>query len=121
MANLSYWLTQSPTRHDYNYLISVDLDGLFNEQWYPYHVTITSEISPHTLTQHFPVSTTGREINCIRTQSYFDDYYNRIHISPGELALGNIASEQSQTVNVWNAYLIPKILHDIENIPKGIS
>ncbi|ENU32454.1 hypothetical protein [Acinetobacter parvus] len=121
MANLSYWLTQSPTRHDYNYLISVDLDGLFNEQWYPYHVTITSEISPYTLTQHFPVSTTGREINCIRTQSYFDDYYNRIHISPGELALGNIASEQSQTVNVWNAYLIPKILHDIENIPEGIG
>ncbi|HEX7647399.1 MAG TPA: hypothetical protein VF450_08330 [Noviherbaspirillum sp.] len=33
------------------------------------------------------------------------DWYNRIHISQGLLALGNVVSSVTKTVSVWNAYL----------------
>lgn len=121
MANLNFWLIQSPLNHDYNPLISIDLDGFAGEQWYPYHQSIVSDTVVSTLTTHFPIKANGREIQCIKTQSYFDDYYNRIHISPSLLELGNIASEQTESVNVWNAYLVPKTLLSIENIPEGIA
>lgn len=121
MANLNFWLTQSPWNHDYNPLISPDLDGFIGEQWYPYHESIVSDTPIFTLTKHFPVEANARGIQCFKIQSYFDDYYNRIHISPSALALGNVASEQVSTVNLWNAYLAPKILLDIENIQEGLA
>jgi hypothetical protein len=33
------------------------------------------------------------------------DWYNRIHISQGLLALGNVVSNVTQTIGVWNAWL----------------
>lgn len=36
--------------------------------------------------------------------SYFEDFYFRIHIRPSSFALGNLASEQTRQVEVWNAY-----------------
>jgi hypothetical protein len=39
-----------------------------------------------------------------RPLAFFDDFYYRIHITPVELALGNVVSEQTRQVNVWNAY-----------------
>lgn len=120
MANLNFFIAQSPLNPQYNLFIALDLDGFENEKWFPVSDSKVSNTPVFTLTTHFPVKANGREIQCIKTYSYFDDYYNRIHINPSLLELGNIASEQSQIVNVWNAYLIPKTLIDIENIPEGI-
>lgn len=121
MANLNYWLTQSPFNHDYNPLISIDLEGFVGEQWWPPHDSIVSDSPIFTLTRNYPVEANARAIECFKTQSYFDDYYNRIHISPSTLALGNVASEQVSQVNLWNAYLIPKVLLDIENVQEGLT
>ncbi len=121
MANLNFWLTQSPLNHDRNPFISIDLDQFLAEQWHPYHESIVSDTPIFTLTTHYPVEANGREIQSFKTQSFFDDYYNRIHITPSLLELGNIASEQTQSVNVWNAYLVPKTLLSIGNIPDGID
>lgn len=44
--------------------------------------------------------------------SFFDDFYNRIHVDPISIDLGNLVSEQVRTVQVWNAFLIPQALVD---------
>ncbi|MBP8005342.1 MAG: hypothetical protein KAZ18_00340 [Acinetobacter sp.] len=121
MANLNFWLSHSAHHHDAIPVISSDLDRFVGEQWHPFHESIVSDLLTSTLTKHFPVEANPRSIQCFTTKSYFDDYYNRIHIAPSTLALGNIASEQSQSVLVWNAYLGPKTLLGIENIPEGIN
>lgn len=42
------------------------------------------------------------------------DWYNRIHISQGILALGNVISGITQTIGIWNAWLTsPKTLNTI--------
>ena len=121
MANLNFWLGRSAIHTDYNLYVSADLDGFLGEQWFPFYDLQSSTSLITTLTTHFPVTATHRPVQYIKTHSYFDDYYNRIHITPSLLELGNIASEQTQAVNVWNAYLVPKTLLSIENIPDGIN
>lgn len=41
-----------------------------------------------------------------------DDWYNRIHLIPGVLSLGNLVNSQERTVEVWNAHFIPQRLAD---------
>lgn len=36
--------------------------------------------------------------------SFVLDFYDRIHVVPSELALGNLAGEQTRQVSVWNAW-----------------
>ncbi len=121
MANLNFWLTQSSLNPSHNPLITNDFESFTDEQWFPYHETILTVAPIATLSADYPVEANGRTIQYIKTLSYFDDYYNRIHINPSLLELGNIASEQSQVVNVWNAYLVPKDLVSIDDIPEGIN
>lgn len=40
----------------------------------------------------------------------FLDWYNRIHITPALVALGNVVSAQSRTLRVFNAYFVPRTL-----------
>ena len=42
--------------------------------------------------------------------SFFDDFYNRIFITPGSLDAGNLLSTQTRHIYVWNAYLTPQTL-----------
>ena len=121
MANLNFWLTQSPLNPDHNPHITYDFENFLGEKWFPYHESIISTTQVFTLTTYFPVKANGHEIECFKTQSYFDDYYNRIHIAPTTLALGNVASEQASTVNVWNAYLVPKMLQSIDGVQEGLT
>jgi hypothetical protein len=53
---------------------------------------------------------------------YVQDYYNRIHINPNRLALGNISSDQSETVRVWNSYFVARSLTSLNGVnDNGIS
>ncbi|MCU4601855.1 hypothetical protein [Acinetobacter ursingii] len=121
MANLNYWMAQSLLNPNHNPLITFDFEGFIDEQWYPYHDSMVSVSPVFALTTHYPVEANGRAIQYIKTNSYFDDYYNRIHISPASLELGNVASEQVSTVNLWNAYLVPKTLQSIDGIEEGLD
>lgn len=40
-----------------------------------------------------------------RAQSWFDDFYQRVHIVPRNIALGAVASAQVRTLDVWNAWI----------------
>lgn len=122
MANLNFWLAQSALNAStVNPYVAIDLDGLTGEQWFPCHESMVSVSPVFTLTTYYPVEANGREIQYIKTSSYFDDYYNRVHISPTVLSLGNVASEQVSTVSVWNAYLSPQILQSIDGQQEGLS
>ncbi len=50
-----------------------------------------------------------------RMPSFLNDYYNRIHIRPGVIDLGNLLSSQTRQVEVWNAYMVGKLLSAITN------
>ncbi|WP_121775734.1 hypothetical protein [Acinetobacter bereziniae] len=108
-------------RNGNNDFITQDFEGFIDEQWYPFHKSIVTEPQVFKLNNHFPVKASEREIKHKKSLSYFDDYYNRIHIAPSSLELGNVASEQVSTVNLWNAYLVPKVLQSIDGLEEGIA
>lgn len=43
------------------------------------------------------------------------DWYDRIHLIPGVLALGNLVSAQERTIEVWNAHFVPKLLYGLSS------
>lgn len=49
-----------------------------------------------------------------RAHSFRDDWYDRIHVMPSVLDLGNILSAQSRPIEVWNAHFAAKLLSAIE-------
>lgn len=44
------------------------------------------------------------------------DYYNRVHVVPGQLTLGNLLSAQVRLVEVWNAYFTPNLLSSVDEV-----
>lgn len=121
MANLNCLILSSPLFNDKNPNISLDLDQFISEYWYPSHESLVSEILFSNVSNFYPVEVDSYPIQFVHRYSYFNDYYNRIHITPSHLELGNIASEQTENVTVWNAYLVPKTLLSIDDIPDGIN
>lgn len=51
-----------------------------------------------------------------RMPTFLDDYYNRIHVRPGVIDLGNLLSSQTRQVEVWNAYFVGKLLSSITDV-----
>lgn len=60
----------------------------------------------------------ARAISGAVTPSYFDDYYNRIHVTPTSLDLGNLLTVQTRDVDVWNSY-VDSITLDTAQVPSG--
>lgn len=69
---------------------------------------------------HWPVEANGREIEAHRLGAFVDDYYFRIHINPQRLDLGNVVSDQSTDLFVWNAWLEPRTLNSITGTDEGV-
>lgn len=67
-----------------------------------------------TLAANYPVSTTPLPRVGFVAHSYFDDYYNRIHVVPRVLDIGNLLSVQTRQAVVWNAYLTSQALASID-------
>lgn len=68
-----------------------------------------------------PVSVSPRTLSGRALRAYLSDYYNRIHITPSKLDLGNVVSAQSTPVSLWNAYLQPHTLNAIDGLDEGIE
>lgn len=43
-------------------------------------------------------------------ETFFDDWYNRIHIIPRQIDLNNVITDQTRQIELWNAYLDEKLL-----------
>lgn len=95
--------------------ITGDLDD-YTPAWInslkPWAATPTPGIT--TLTANYPVSTTPLARIGFAAHSYFDDYYNRIHVVPRVLDIGNLLSVQTRQAVVWNAYLTSQALASID-------
>jgi hypothetical protein len=91
--------------HDNPYLTD-DLYG-YADSWINDLAVWPSTPSPgaQTITNNLPVSTTPYVKSGGIATSYFDDYYNRIHIQPPQIDLGNLLSVQTRQATVWNAYM----------------
>lgn len=107
LANLSLGSYESPH-------LSTDLD-LFTAAWVNNYATWIALPSPgaEPLTANYPVSTTPLVRSGSIATSYFDDFYNRVHLIPRTLDIGNLLSVQTRSVSVWNAWLSDQYLSSI--------
>ena len=100
--------------------LSTDLDGFITD-WWPPNISDPGINWFSSLTRHVPVQSLAKgSINTVKVNSFFDDYYNRIHVAPTELLMGNILSTQTAVVYVWNAYLVPKTLTAVDGLETGM-
>jgi len=85
------------------------------------YVSDTQRAGQAALTTHWPVEANGRAIAGQRMRAHVDDWYYRIHISPQNLDLGNVVSAQTSPVYLWNAFLEPRTLTEIDGLDEGIE
>lgn len=100
--------------------LTADLDTFTSEIWPP-HVSDVGVHQVVSLLSHHPVSQSPRIITTHQAISFFEDFYNRIHITPQQMALGNILSTQTSPVTLWNAYLVPRNLLEITGLEDGMT
>lgn len=63
---------------------------------------------------NLPVSQQARPLAGMRGGSFASlDWYDRIHLIPGVLALGNLVQAQERTIEVWNAWFVPQRLASV--------
>lgn len=114
MAVISGFVPQL-TLHGYDRLyLTGDLDD-YGDAWVGTLVYWAALPSPGAalLTGNYPVSTTPLARNGSIATSYYDDYYNRVHVIPRTLDIGNLLSVQTRQVSVWNAWLTSRALSAI--------
>lgn len=102
--------------------LSVSLDLLQAPQQSP----VAQAIAPARLgimADQLPVSPEPQSaISSLFAPSFRNDYYDRIHITPASIDLGNVISQKIIQVEVWNAYFVANLLSSIDtNADTGIS
>lgn len=73
------------------------------------------------LMTHWPVEANPSAVAGSLRGAHLNDYYYRIHITPSRLDLGNVVSAQTSPVSLWNAFLAPRTLVDIDGLDEGIN
>lgn len=87
----------------------------------PFETLATHAVGDAALTTHWPVEANGRAIAAQHVGAFVDDYYDRIHVAPQRLNLGNVVSTQTTAVQVWNAYRTASSLKAIAGVEEGIE
>lgn len=78
---------------------------------------VTPEVSATVygpLTDNLPISEPEYSFPSWRGISFLDDYYNRIHIRPSNVNVGNLVSEQQFAIEVWNGFFNSRQLQNIQ-------
>lgn len=103
--------------------VSPDLDGTVDHDAIERSVTKTaienSGRFPGTLPSPPVISVLSGTITGAVLHSFADDWYNRIHIRPSIINVGNLVSNQFFTIEVWNAYFVEKELEAITESGTG--
>lgn len=68
-----------------------------------------------------PVLAAPRQIAATISPAYAADYYDRVHISPAELDVGNVVSTQTSNVYLWNAYRRQMNLQAVIGLEEGLE
>lgn len=106
-----------------NLYLAADMDA-YTEDWVGDPVRWAAGIiAGHaSLVTHWPVSTTPSAHTGYIATSFYDDYYNRIHIAPRTIDIGNLLNVQTRQATIWNAYLTPQALSSVtESGTEGIN
>ncbi len=53
--------------------------------------------------------------------SFSDDYYHRIYLQPSRIEFGNLVIPATRTVEVWNAFLNPVTIFQLDGDTEGLS
>ncbi|KGG93051.1 hypothetical protein P245_10815 [Comamonas thiooxydans] len=53
--------------------------------------------------------------------SFSDDYYHRIYLQPSRIEFGNLVIPATRTVEVWNAFLDPVTIFQLDGDTEGLS
>lgn len=53
--------------------------------------------------------------------SFSDDYYHRIYLQPSRIEFGNLVIPTTRTVEVWNAFLDPVTIFQLDGDTEGLS
>ncbi|MBB3211666.1 hypothetical protein FHW67_000914 [Herbaspirillum sp. Sphag1AN] len=98
-----------PQGGSHNPNLSRDADSLI--AIYPFAASDTAPAVRGTYRRQTQISVPARrQLRCRLAPGYFEDYYFRMHLRPGLIDLGSVASEQSHTIEIWNAGLTPNHL-----------
>lgn len=93
----------------------------FNWVAMPFFSEAPSAPGPSFLQKKLSIYAHHRIIKAQKLGAYLDDYYNRIHIIPVLIDLGNVSSTQGFSVTVWNAYMTPQKVTDVTGQKNGVS
>lgn len=108
MATYTGILLSPPDIPDHNPYITNDLENLGRGVWLqPPNIDYLSPFgaaSVGTFSQVLPINVHPQSFSGMLMSSNFDDYYYRIWVSPAFIDLGTVASSQSRSVTVWDAY-----------------
>lgn len=95
-----------------NPLISNDLDE-YSIDNYPYHGSDTGNKLNSGIVRSQPSPCANKVISGFLSESYFSDYYFRVHVEPIVVNFGNIIAPTERTLSVFNAYFDPAILDTV--------
>lgn len=101
--------------------ISDNLDAFGGIVGWPFGASSFQSFNSLDVTSTLPVSTQARELLGTLAGSYEGDLYDRIHIRPSRLDLGNVVSVQTTSVVVWNAHRTAKTLQAINGLDEGLA
>lgn len=104
MAALSAVILTGSEYGDTNSYITTDLDTYDVSTMWPFGVNEISGTLGGLLVAGAVVQP-AIALNGSIQPSYYQDYYNRIHIIPNEISFGNINERKSTIVNIFNAFL----------------
>jgi len=113
--------TQSPTGGCINEYLTPTMRGFSGIVGWPQYVSILSRPQQCALERPYPVAANGHALTVQKARAYSDDFYNRIHIRPAVLELGNVVSVQKTTERVFNAFFVPMTLAEIDGLAGGIE
>lgn len=108
--------------HDESVLIPGKVTGTENNTYQPASIwDDVSYASLGALTKTYVILTSfsfdGEMVN-----TWFDDWYNRIHLMPSVIDLNNVVTDQTRNIVLWNAYLTTKdLVSTTFPITQGVS
>lgn len=76
----------------------------FGADYWPTHNAAVASSLAGPVVRPFPIAVPSRALPGSILRSYADDYYDRIHLIPPRIDLGNLVSTQVRSVQVWNAW-----------------
>jgi hypothetical protein len=65
---------------------------------------------------HVAVSLSPEAKSGTLSPCYLDDYYYRIHVVPNYIDLGQMLSDETHDITIWNAYFVPQTMTSVTEV-----